>query len=251
MSEHGAEHKQPRDAAHWAQPSGALRVRDAPEGALNLNVEGRRVVGPLQGFGRMWQKTYRVRLEGSDATPEEVVRVWKAEFPKLWPKGALFHTPRAGIAPGEVALIGSDRPGSRWIATGIMVLYADDVSFTYICPEGHPFSGWITFSSHRDDDGVTVAQAQVLIRANDPLYELMMPLALHKAEDDQWRHVLESLAARFSVAGCVETERVCVDRHRLWRNYKNIRHNAILRSLLHAVAAPFRRRSNRAKGRES
>lgn len=251
MTEQKPEQRQPRDAAYWAQQTGALRVRDAPEGALNLNVEGRRVVGPLQGFGQMWQKTYKVRLEGSDVTPEEVIRMWKEEFPKLWPKGALFHTPRAGIAPGEVALIGSDQPGGRWFATGIMVLYADDVSFTYICPEGHPFSGWITFSSHRDEDGVTVAQAQVLIRANDPLYELIMLIGLNKAEDDQWRHVLESLVARFGVAGRVETERVCVDRHRLWRNYKNIRHNAMIRSLLHAAAAPFRGQSNRAKGRES
>ena len=238
------EQEQPRDAAYWARRTGALKIKDVPEGALNLNVEGRRVVGPLQGFGQMWQKTYRVRLEGVAVSPVEVVRVWKEEFPKLWPEGALFHTPRAGIAPGEVALIGSDRAGSRWISTGIMVLYADDVSFTYICPEGHLFSGWITFSSHRDEDGVTLAQAQVLIRANDPLYELMMLMGLNKAEDGQWQHVLGALAARFGVTGRVETERVCVDRHRRWCNYKNIRHNAIIRSLLHAVAAPFRGRRN-------
>ena len=28
-----------------------------------------------------------------------------------------------------------------------------------------------------------MAQAQLLIRANDPLYELMMPLGLHRLED--------------------------------------------------------------------
>lgn len=238
------EQEQPRDAACWARQTGALKIKDVPEGALNLNVEGRRVVGPLQGFGQMWQKTYRVRLEGAAVSPEEVVRIWKEDFPKFWPKGALFHTPPAGIAPGEVALLGSDRAGSRWIATGIMVLYADDVSFTYMCPEGHPFSGWITFSSHLAEDGITVAQAQVLIRANDPLYELMMPLALHKVEDDQWRHVLEVLAAHFGITGQVEMSRVCVDRKRQWRNYKNVRHNAIIRSLLHAITAPFRGRRN-------
>ncbi len=238
------EQKQPRNAAYWARQTGALEIKEVPEGALNLNVEGRRVVGPLQGFGQMWQKTYRVRLEGADATPEEVVRVWKEDFPKLWPKGALFHTPPAGIAPGEVALIGSDQPGGRWFATGIMVLYADDESFTYICPEGHPFSGWITFSSHLDESGVTVAEAQVLIRANDPLYELMMLLGLNKAEDGQWQHVLGALAARFGVAGRVETKRVCVDRKRQWRHYKNIRHNAVIRSLVHLIASPFRGRRN-------
>jgi hypothetical protein len=29
------------------------------EGATNINVEGRRAVGPLQGFDQLWQKTYR------------------------------------------------------------------------------------------------------------------------------------------------------------------------------------------------
>ena len=33
-----------------------------PEGAANVNVQGRREVGALQGFGQLWQKTYRVRL---------------------------------------------------------------------------------------------------------------------------------------------------------------------------------------------
>ncbi len=238
------EQKQPRDANYWAQQGGPLKVGDMPEEALNLNVEGRRVVSPVQGFGKMWQKTYKVRLEGVMVSPEEVIETWKQNFAKFFPEGALFHTPSAGIAPGEVALLGSDMPGSRWIATGIMVLYADDVSFTYMCPEGHPFSGWITFSSHLAEDGVTVAQAQVLIRANDPLYELMMPLALHKVEDDQWRHVLEVLAAHFGIAGQVEMSRVCVDRKRQWRKYKNVRHNAIIRSLLHAITAPFRGRRN-------
>jgi hypothetical protein len=40
-----------------------------------------------------------------------------------------------------------------------MVLYADDVSFTLMTPQGHIFSGWITFSSHVEG-GVTVAQTE-------------------------------------------------------------------------------------------
>lgn len=238
------EQRQPRDASYWAQQAGPLKVGEMPEGALNLNVEGRRVVGPLQGFGKMWQKTYKLRLEGADVSPQEIIEAWKQNFSKFFPEGTLFHTPSAGIAPGEVALLGSDMTGSRWMATGIMVLYADEESFTYMCPEGHPFSGWVTFSSHRDEDGVTVAQVHLLIRATDPFYELMMPLALHKVEDDQWHHVLGAVVAHFGIAGQVEMNRVCVDRKRQWRNYKNIRHNAIIRSLLHAIAAPFRRKRN-------
>jgi hypothetical protein len=238
------EQKQPRDTNYWAQQVGPLKVGDMPKGALNLNVEGRRVASPLQGFGKMWQKTYKLQLEGADVSPEEVIEVWKRKFAKFFPKGALFHSPSAGITPGEVALLGSDMTGSRWIATGIMVLYADAESFTYMCPEGHPFSGWVTFSSHRDEEGVTVAQVHLLIRATDPLYELMMPLALHKVEDDQWQHVLGAVANHFGATGRVEMNRVCVDRKRQWRNYKNVRHNAMILSLLHALAAPFRGRRN-------
>ena len=50
----GPEEEGPRDAASWAQPVSRLRVPELPSEAINLNVEGRKVVGPLQGFGQMW-----------------------------------------------------------------------------------------------------------------------------------------------------------------------------------------------------
>ncbi len=235
------EQRQPRDTAFWAEYTERLKVSEMPEDAVNLNVDGRRTVGPLQGFGKMWQKTYRIRLEGADTTPAEVVETWKETFPKFWMPGNRFLTSRAGLSPGDVALINSDVPGSRWFSTGIVVIYADDESFTYMTPEGHPFSGWITFSSHTADDGCTVAQVQLLIRANDPLYELMMPVALHRVEDMTWQHTLRSVAAHFGASGEVETRVVCVDPKRQWRQYKNIRHNAMIRSALHAITAPLRR----------
>jgi hypothetical protein len=43
--------KQLRDTAFWAEPVETLMVSEAPAGAINLNVDGRRVMGPLQGFG--------------------------------------------------------------------------------------------------------------------------------------------------------------------------------------------------------
>ena len=49
-----------------------------------------------------------------------------------------------------------------------MVLYADDESFTFMTPEGHTLSAWITFSAYRDGD-VTVAQAQALERTVGPV----------------------------------------------------------------------------------
>jgi len=95
--------RQPRDA-HWAHYVEALKV---PEGAVGLNVEGRRVVGPLQGFGKMWQKTYRVRLTGASASPAEVLGVWRERFPELSGFGKGFRVPSGGLAPGAVALLGA------------------------------------------------------------------------------------------------------------------------------------------------
>src|SRR3954464_7670356 len=51
-----------RDAAHWAKSVSRLKVSEVPEGAINLNVSGKRLTGPIQGFGKMWQKTYQIRL---------------------------------------------------------------------------------------------------------------------------------------------------------------------------------------------
>src|SRR5215203_2770131 len=182
----------------------------------------------------MWQKTFKVRLKGTSASPAEVVETWRERFPEVSGFGEGFRVPLGGLVPGAVALLGGG-------LTGVMVLYSDDESFTYMTPEGHPFSGWITFSSY-DEDGTTVAQVQLLIRANDPIYELMMPLGLHRVEDRTWQRTLENLAAHFGADGKVETRVVCVDPKRQWRRYKNIRHNAIVHSMLYAITAPLRGR---------
>ncbi len=134
-----------RDDA-WASSGRRLRVVGERSGAINLNVEGRDVTGPLQGFGRLWQKTFRVRLEGASLTPTEVVALWKREFPSFQPADNRFYPSLSGIAPGEVVLINARTPGGT-ISTGVMVLYADDESFSLMTPEGHPESGWVTFSA--------------------------------------------------------------------------------------------------------
>ena len=61
------ESSRPRDAGNWARPASALHVGPLPPEAVNLNVDGRQVVGPFQGFGQLWQKSYRVRLAGCAA----------------------------------------------------------------------------------------------------------------------------------------------------------------------------------------
>jgi len=225
---------QPRqDAAHWARYVETLKVTGLREGAGARNVEGRRPVGPLQGFGQMWQKTFKVRLEGADVSPAEVVRTWRERFPEISGFGRGFRVPSGGLVPGAVALLGGG-------LTGVMVLYADEESFTYMTPEGHPFSGWITFSASREEDGATVAQAQLLVRANDPIYELMMVVGMNRAENIQWQSTLRKLAAHFGADGRVETRVTCVDPKRQWRRYKNVRHNALVLSALHVLTAPLR-----------
>jgi len=227
------------DGDAWAKPVERLAVTGVEPGGAGINVAGRRPTSPVQGFGRMWQKTYRVRLAGSEATPAEVIAVWKRDFPSFWPKGNRFFAPLAGIAPGEVAVLDLSMPGRIKLSTGVLVMYADEESFTLMTPQGHMFTGWITFSAY-PQDGVTVAQAQVLMRASAPLYEVGMTMGGHRQEDRHWEHTLRSLAESFGVEGEVAAETVCVDRRRQWGNAGNVWHNAGIRSGVYTAAAPVR-----------
>ncbi len=228
------EEVKPRDAANWAQPVSRLKVAAAPAGAINLNVEGKQVVGPLQGFGQLWQKTYRVRLNGARVTPAEVVAFWKQHLPDLMPANSRFYPSVTGIRPGEVVLINARLPGVPTpVSTGVLILYADDESFTVMTPEGHPESGFNTFSAFVDQD-VTLAQIQSLARANDPVYEFGFRfLGGSKQQERIWRHVLTQLAAHFNaIAPEVQLSKVRVDNRLQWSQAKNIWHNALIRTAL-------------------
>jgi hypothetical protein len=211
-------------------------VSDVPAQAVNLNVEGRRVAGALQGFGQLWQKTYQVRLVGAGVTPTEVVRIWKEEFPSFHPPQSRFYPPLAGVAPGEVMLINASVQGMP-VYTGVMVLYSDDESFTVMTAEGLPESGWNTFNSF-EEDGVTVAQVQSLARASDPIYELGFRMFGSTEQEKIWTHVLSSLAARFGVREQVRLQKVCVDPKLQWSRVGNVWHNAGARSVIYTMAAP-------------
>jgi hypothetical protein len=219
----------------WAKPVSKLSVGEAPEEAMNLNVDGRGVVGPLQGFGQLWQKTYKVRLTDSDTAPEDVVKTWKAKLPEYMPDNSRFYPSLTGVAPGEVVLINATLPGipgGMPVSTGVMILYADDESFTVMTPEGHPESGFNTFSAY-EDDGATVAQIQSLARANDPVFELGFRFMGGSSQQEKiWHHVLTQLADNFGVEGQVEMQKVCVDSRMQWSQAKNVWHNAIIRTTL-------------------
>lgn len=190
-----------------------------------VNVSGRRLTGPQQGFGPMWQKTYTVRIPGVE--PERVIAEWKANFDSFWPAVSKFSAPVAGIAPGEVGNIKS----MQMLSTGVMVLYADETSFCFMTPEGHPFSGWVTFSSYVEEG--TVGQVQLIIRPSDPLWDVAFLFGAGKGEDLMWMHTLRSLARHFGAETQPEANIVKVDRSRLWKNASNVRKNAAFGSLAH------------------
>ncbi len=228
-----------RDATHWAKAVSTLNVSEVPAGAVNLNVTGKRLAGPIQGFGKMWQKTYQVRLPRERVSPADLISTWKQRFPEFWPEGNMFYAPLTGIEPGEVALLGMTLPGHMKLSTGVMVLYADEESFTLMTPQGHMFAGWITFSA-TERDGETVAQAQVLMRASDPIFELGLTLGGHRQEDVFWNETLTRLAAHWEHEGDVDTKVVCVDKRRQWSKWRNVWHSSAIRSTLYTLGAPGR-----------
>jgi hypothetical protein len=224
----------PRDAASWAKKVERLEV-DPRQGVRGTNVAGRRLTGPVQGFGKMWQKSYRMKAQ---VEPEYAIATWKAHFPEFWPKGNRFAGALTGINPGDVALLDLAIGGGVKLSTGVFVLYADAESFTLMTPQGHMFAGWITFSAEREGDD-TIVQAQVLMRANDPIYELGMTFGGHKKEDRFWTATLVALGNRLGVQNpAVETTSTCVDSKRQWRHASNIWHNSAVRSVLQTIAAP-------------
>lgn len=233
--------------ANWASPVDKLNVAGLPAGAVNLNVAGRQVASPLQGFGQMWQKTYRIRFNGGSATPREVVRTWRENFSSFWPKNNYFYGASGPIKPGDVAVLNLAGPGGMTapggapvISTGILVIYADEESFSFMTPQGHMFAGMNTFSAY-EEDGVTYAQVQALIRASDPLYEITFRLGIgHKMEDDFWMATLQNLAAHFGAHGTPTLTRVLVDPSLQWSKAGNIWHNAAVRTTLYLITTPFR-----------
>lgn len=224
----------------WATPVSSLQVGEVPSGAINLNVSGRQLTGPMRGFGQLWQKTYTVRLSGSEASPQEVISTWKRKFPQYWPEGNRFYGSLTGIEAGDVAVLNLAAPAGMQLSTGIMVIYADDESFSFMTPQGHIFAGMITFSAY-EDEGITVVQIQVLVRASDPLFELGCRFGVvHKNEDKFWAGTLQNLAREFGVSGQVQQKNTLVDPRLQWREAKNIWHNAAIRTGIYIFLAPLR-----------
>jgi hypothetical protein len=243
-------------ADSWAHPVGRLKVTDQQVPAAGYNIQGRQVASPLQGFGQLWRKTYRIRLTNSQATPFEVMQIWKEHFPRFQPPENHFYPSMAGVKPGELLYITTRLPiwpGSPGIipfASGVIVLYADDEMFTVMTPEGFPEAGWNTFSAY-EEDGVVTAQVQGMVRAADPIYEIGWRFLGGSPKQDQtWIHVLTALATHLGVAGeRVELRRECIDPGMQWRYATNVFQNAAIRTVFYVAATPIRSARNRLKSR--
>lgn len=231
--------QQPRPEGTWAPATDRLQVA-AEHATVGYNIEGRRVSGPQNGFGKLWRREYWADF-GPDVGPETVIGQWRANFGDFWPKGGKFHGQLAGVNAGDVAPLELGPGKGPKLATGVLVIYADEESFTFMTPEGHMFAGLITFAA-AEIEGSTEVRISIMLRTNDPLYEMGWPV-MRIGEDTFWPGVLRNLAASFGV-GPIEvlTSTTCVDRKRLWRNWRNIRHNAGIRSFWHTLTAPFRPR---------
>lgn len=247
MSSNPPSDRQKSSEQAWAKPSDRLQVdHEMPQGSINLNVQGRQLNNPLQGFGQMWQKTYRIQLiaprvpmSGKAATPQDIIAGWKANFPKFWPRGNNFYAPLTEIQPGEVAVLNLKGPGGMPLSTGVRVIYVDDEQFSFMTPQGHMFAGMITFSSF-DEDGV-YAQVQALVRTSDPAYEAFFKLGIiGKMEDEFWSATLVNLAEYFGASGKVELKTQCVDPRWNWGAAKNITQNAAMWSGIYTMTAPLR-----------
>lgn len=227
----------PRDARFWAAKTDRLHVDDAVR-SVGYNIEGRRVAGPQQGFGRLWQRTSTATL-GDAVTPEALIADWRAHFGSYWPAGARFHGNLTGIAPGDVAPLQTGP-----VTTGILVLYADETSFTFMTPEGHQFAAMITFSAETVAAG-TQAKIDILLRTSDPLWEAMW-WYIRPVEDRFWSGTLRNLAAAHGVREPqVHQTTVCVDSKLIWRNWKNVIHNAAFSTMVHTGTSRLRRRPPR------
>ena len=188
------EHREARpraDAENWAKPVSRLHVEDVPEGATNL-VEGKRLLGPIQGFGKMWQKTYRVqpRRRGRVADRGDPRR-GRRTSPSFWPDGQPLlraaDRHRAGRGRADQGCRSPGRPEALDRRDGAVrrrrVVHADDARRGTCSPAG-------SRSAPSRRTATTVAQAQVLMRAQDPISELGLSLGGHKLEDRFWQQTL-------------------------------------------------------------
>ncbi|UCG10756.1 MAG: anti-sigma factor antagonist [Dehalococcoidia bacterium] len=226
-----------QDDGGWSPNLTKLQVTEKPRGAMNKNVHNRQVLGPLQGFGPIWEKTYRLTIDKVALQPKDIIAIMKQHFPEFQPPQNRFYATTKGITAGEIVLIDSATPGGL-VSTGVLVLYSDDWSFTLMTPQGHPEAGWVTFNASAKGKAIEM-QIQGLASAADPLYELAFRIAGSKFQEAIWRHVLSSLASHLGVKAEIRIEKTCLMSDLQWLRSVNLWYNAQIRSLPYNITRLF------------
>lgn len=235
------------DNTGWAPAVTRLKITEKPEEAVKLNMNNRRVLGPLQGFGPMWEKTYSLEINKPGLKPADVITVMKQHLPEFQPSQNKFYATSRGIKAGELVFIDSITPGGL-VSTGVLVLYVDDLSFTLMTPQGHPEAGWVTFSASSAGKAVRM-QIQGLVRSSDPFFELAFRMVGSKFQETIWKYVLTSLASYLDVTAPVQMTKKRIASDLQWSKTGNIYYNSQIRSLPYNI--PYMFRSLKKTGKEN
>ena len=222
-----------RDNKGWSTLKSKLIVSDNRPNAININVNNRTVLGPLQGFGSVLEKEYKLQIPNSQLSAQELMSKFRSSFITLQPPQNVFYPSSKGIEAGETVLIDSSTPGGV-VSTGVHILFSDDVSFSFITPQGHPEAGWITFSASEKDEKIEI-KIRGLASASDPFFELAFRLAGSKFQERIWKTVLANMAKSINVDDNIILTKKIIDKKLHWKAVRNLWFNAQLRSLPYNV----------------
>jgi len=219
------------DASRWDDGRELTPCPSLPEAVLNL-LRNRPPRAPLEGFGGLRMRTYKVHLIGTSLSPAQVFSTWMDHFSATWPEGNHFISCAPALEPGVTAAILLSMPAGMRIITCARVIYRDETSLTLMTLLGHMFAGLITFSVFQEGS-VPVMQTQALVSPGDPFYELAFMLGVgRRGEDAFWHAALINAARLFGAEASVQQENLTISTNLQWRYFRNIWYNAAIRSSL-------------------
>ena len=232
-----------RDATNWAKPVSTLNVAEVPEGAIEPQRRGQAAREPDPGLRQDVAEDLPGAPAARDACAGRADRRPGSSASRSSGRRATTSTRRSPASRPVRSRCSTDAARQMKLSTGVMVLYADEESFTLMTPQGHMFAGWITFSATRARrrDG---RQAQVLMRASDPIFELGPgdgrpppggPVLGATRSANVAAHFGEPEARGRRPRSCAST------RKRQWSQWRNVWHSSAIRSTLYMVGAPAAR----------
>ncbi len=119
-----------------------------------------------KGFGPLLQRNYRAIIEGTEASPENLIELIKTRFEAFAPERTACFT-RVDGSSGPLDL-GREMNICIRLVGGcrVRVVHMDRLSLTLRTLAGHPEAGRITFASGRDEQGRLLLQIRSRTRAS-------------------------------------------------------------------------------------